>query len=556
VPQQLPRIFGIDLGTTFSCIAHVDASGKPLIIPNAETERITPSVVFFDGDTVTVGTVAKQHARLYPHAVVEMIKRSMGDPSFLFTHNGQDYRPEEIASFILRKLVQDAEHALGEKITDVVITCPAWFGVNQREATSRAGQIAGLNVRAILNEPTAAAIAYGLSPTAPGDRAPPDQTVLVFDLGGGTFDVTLIEVHSGVITVLCTGGDHNLGGKDWDAALIAWLAERYQQQTRSSEDILADPLILQELSTQAEQAKKFLSLREATKLPVTAGQRAVIEITRSTFESLTSHLLERTLSLTLACLAEARGRKFDRILLVGGATRMPQVSRRLNEAFPGVTIESYDPDEAVAKGAALYGWKLALDQEVQTAVATRTKQEPRSVDITQASPEVLAAAQQQVARSFNLRLAAVQQASETRVRNVTSKTFGIVAQDEDNQLKVFNLICRNDPVPREVSRVFGTIEYDQRLVDIQLMENTVLAATTEVASSTRIGRAELPMPGGLPIGSPVEVRFRLTEQGRLEVTAREPGTGKTVLLEVQTACVMSDEEVQWARSRALLRKVT
>jgi molecular chaperone DnaK (HSP70) len=556
VPQQLPRIFGIDLGTTCSCIAHVDASGKPQVIPNAETERITPSVVFFDGDTVTVGTVAKQHARLYPHAVVEMIKRSMGDPGFLFTHNGQDYRPEEIASFILRKLVQDAEHTLGEKITDVVITCPAYFGVNQREATSRAGQIAGLNVRAILNEPTAAAIAYGLSPTAPGERAKPDQTVLVYDLGGGTFDVTLIEVRGGVINVLCTGGDHNLGGKDWDAALIAWLADCYQQQTRSSEDILADPLILQDLSIQAEQARKFLSLREATKLPVTAGQRAVLEITRSTFESLTAHLLERTLSLTRSMLAEAKDRPFDRILLVGGATRMPQVARRLNEAFPGVTIESYDPDEAVAKGAALYAWKLALDQEVQTAVASQTKQELRSVDITRASPEVLAAAQQQVARSFNLRLAAVQKASETRVTNVTSKTFGIVALDEDNQMKVFNLICRNDPVPREVSRAFGTIEHDQRLVDIQLMENTVLAPSTEIGSSTLIGRAELPMPGGLPIGSPIDVRFRLTEQGRLEVTASDPGTGKKVVIEVRTACVMSDEEVEWARRRALLRKVT
>ena len=207
--EGLKKVYGIDLGTTYSAIAYVDEHGKPVIVPNQESERITPSVVLFDGENIIVGDTAKESAKVEPHRVVSRIKQHMGDPHFVFEHDGQVYSPEDISSFILRKVVGDAELTLGlegdDKITDVVITCPAYFGTDEREATANAGRLAGLNVREFLNEPTAAAIAYGLEQ---GE----DQTVLVYDLGGGTFDITMIEIKDRLIRVICTGGDHRLGG--------------------------------------------------------------------------------------------------------------------------------------------------------------------------------------------------------------------------------------------------------------------------------------------------------------------------------------------------------
>ena len=203
--DPINKIFGIDLGTTYSSIAYVDEYGKPVIIPNAENQRITPSVVFFDGSEIVVGDVAKESAKLYPNEVVSFIKRSMGEANFLYEYDGKPYRPEEISSFILRKVAQDAEQTIGEKVQDVVITCPAYFGINEREATRKAGEIAGFNVRQIINEPTAAAIAYGTV------QETENRVVLVYDLGGGTFDITMIDIQESSIDVICTGGGSQSG---------------------------------------------------------------------------------------------------------------------------------------------------------------------------------------------------------------------------------------------------------------------------------------------------------------------------------------------------------
>ena len=252
--DSLKRVYGIDLGTTYSAIAYVDEHGKPVIVPNQESERITPSVVLFDGESVIVGNTAKESAKIEPDRVVGRVKQNMGDPNFVFEHDGQAYSPEDISSFILRKVVGDAELALGldEPITDVVITCPAYFGTDEREATANAGRLAGLNVRAILNEPTAAAIAYGLEQ---GE----DQTVLVYDLGGGTFDVTMIEIKDRLIRVICTGGDHRLGGALWDEAIVLYLADQFRVQTGVDADPMDDPEVLNDLFLQAERGKKTLS---------------------------------------------------------------------------------------------------------------------------------------------------------------------------------------------------------------------------------------------------------------------------------------------------------
>src|SRR5437868_4663946 len=240
VTEGLKRVYGIDLGTTYSAIAYVDEHGKPVIVPNQESERITPSVVLFDGENVIVGNTAKESAKVEPHRVVSRIKQHMGDPNFVFEYEGQAYSPEDLSSFILRKVVGDAEVALGDQITDVVITCPAYFGTPEREATANAGRLAGLNVRAILNEPTAAAIAYGLEQ---GE----DQTVLVYDLGGGTFDITMIEIRDRLIRVICTGGDHRLGGALWDEAIVMYLAQEFRTQTGLDADPMDDPEVLNDL---------------------------------------------------------------------------------------------------------------------------------------------------------------------------------------------------------------------------------------------------------------------------------------------------------------------
>ena len=296
------KVFGIDLGTTYSCIAYIDANGKPVVLKNAEGDLTTPSSVFFESKTdVTVGSAAKESSKMYPEQVVSFIKRSIGQPGFSLNINGVDMKPEEISSYILKKIVKDAEDSLrmesklddGEQVRDVVITCPAYFGVAERDATKAAGVIAGLNVMAIINEPTAAAITYGVTDDSQ------NKTVLVYDLGGGTFDITMINIKPGEIRVICTGGDHNLGGKDWDDRVLMYLAEQYQTETGTPDNILEDAETLQELSLAAERAKKLLSAKEKAPVAVNyMGERVRVELTREKFDELTEDLLTRTIDLT------------------------------------------------------------------------------------------------------------------------------------------------------------------------------------------------------------------------------------------------------------------
>jgi molecular chaperone DnaK (HSP70) len=383
--------------------------------------------------------------------------------------------------------------------------------------------------------------------------------VLVYDLGGGTFDITMIEVKGRSITVLCTGGDHNLGGKDWDTALVNYLVSQFQEQTGCTEDILDNPETLQDLFINAERAKKILSQRDKAPLVVThGGQRAKVELTRDKFDELTAKLLDRTVTLTCDMLAEAKIKEhtqYDKILLVGGCSRMPQVAQRLKDEFK-VECEMYDPDEAVAKGAAVYSWKLALDDQIKITIAGWTGQDAVDVDVDKVGEVTAKKAQEQVAQKFGLLPAVVKKAAQIQVKNVTSKTFGIVALNEQRAEKVFNLIRRNDSVPADETRDFGTVEANQINVEICLREGLELNQVSELAQCTEIGKAELPLPPGLPAGSLIRVTFKLNEQGRLEVTATEPKSGKTIQFEVQTAGVMSPEEVEEAKSRALAMSVS
>jgi len=408
-----------------------------------------------------------------------------------------------------------------------------------------------LNVLSIINEPTAAAISYGMEKTG-------DQVVLVYDLGGGTFDITMIEIKGGGITVICTGGDHNLGGKDWDAIVVSYLADQFRQQTGSSEDILENRETLQDLNNRAEAAKKTLSKRETAPIRVSHGETAKVELARQKFDELTADKLERTITLTHEVLAEARKKDyngFDRILLVGGSTRMPQVQARVQKEF-AVPCEIYDPDESVAKGAAIYGWKLALDEAIKIQVSEVTGQNAEQVDVSKTDAKVIEQAKQEVARQYGLSAATVKRAAETKIADVTSKTFGIVVTINQQGEKVNNLIRKNDPVPADVCRTFGTREANQEFAQVRLMETQGTDELSELSMCTELGTAELPLPPNLPAGAPIHVKFVLNRQGRLEVYATEPVTQKTVQIQVDTASIMSAQEVENACARGLAIEVS
>ncbi len=548
--KESKRIFGIDLGTTYSSIAYVDEYGKPVVIPNAENQRVTPSVVFFDGDNVVVGEVAKESARLYPNDVVSFVKRSMGEPNFLFRHNDRSYRAEEISSFVIRKVVQDAEQQLGEKITDLVITCPAYFGINEREATRRAGEIGGFNVHQIINEPTAAAIAYGSMEVAE------EKVVLVYDLGGGTFDITMIDIKPGEsIEVICTGGDHNLGGKDWDDRIVTYLVQEFQKATGIAKDILDDPDTWQDLQLSAEKSKKVLSQRDKTPVLVThGGERVKANLERSQFEMITQDLLERTISLTHEMLGEALKKgytKFDEIILVGGATRMPCVSARVAQEF-SVTPKVFDPDEAIAKGAAIYGWKLFLQEEFMDQVAKKTNKtvdELEDIDDTELD-SLLDEVEQLVADDTGYSVSDVRKA-KIKIKNVTSKSFGVVAHDENDKEIVYNLIVKNSDVPVLARKSFGTAIDDQDAASIKIMENEISDNIAPYNNAVEIGTAVLDLPKGLKANTPIEITFKLNEEGRLEITAEETSeTRRYVNVTIDTRSVIQGEELEEAKARS------
>ena len=375
--DQKNRIFGIDLGTTYSCIAYVNDVSKTEVVPNSDGDLTTPSVVYFeDSHNVVVGKTAKEELKTSPERVISLVKRSMGEPDVRFSGVADSpLSPQEVSAHILRKLVKDAQGYTRqeEPIKDVVITCPAYFGFSQKEATRQAGELAGLNVRYVIPEPTAAAIFYGMA-----EDTSRDQTVLVYDLGGGTFDVTVIEVNAGNIEVICVDGDHNLGGANWDEDVATWLAEKFSEEhgTKSGELMDSDET-WQELLYLAETAKRSLTSKTKHSIRVTYGtDRSRIEMTREDFDTITNARLENTIMLTRNVLdkAKAKGRhSVDKILLVGGSTYMPQVQERLEKEFPSITdIGLLDPNQAVAKGAAVFGYKCYLDDEVMKRVAEQT----------------------------------------------------------------------------------------------------------------------------------------------------------------------------------------
>lgn len=538
------RVYGIDLGTTYSCIAYVDDAGRPVVIPNSEGDNTTPSVVYFEAaDNIIVGKEAKNISRLYPDQVAAFVKQQVGKGDYRFDVHGQSYTAEQVSALVLKKVVQDAEQTVGA-ITDVVITVPAYFGIAEREATKQAGKIAGLNVRDIIPEPTAAAICYGV-------QQKQNQTVLVYDLGGGTFDVTVIRIAGGHIEVVCTNGNHALGGKDWDARVTQFLAGEFQKQQPGAGDPMDDATSLQELALSAEDAKRALTAKEKDARSIShAGKRARGEITRAQFEEITSDLFEQTIALTQTVLHDAAKKGvtgIDKVLLVGGSSRMPYVKRRLQEVT-GVEPEMFEPDQSVAKGAALYGMSVQIQAMLEGMFGDRP--------IETVPTSEREAAEAEVAVTIGVPVATV--SSRPTMTNVSPKGYGIVALDPATQRQqVAYVLPSQSKLPAEHTETFYTVADNQTRLNIQVMEQAGGAESPSLEDNREITKGMVTgIPPGMPRHSPFQVMFRLETDGTLQVRAWEPKSGRELKLQAKITGLMSVAEVTMAENALALAKIS
>ena len=485
----MSKIIGIDLGTTNSCVAVLEG-GEPTVIANAEGSRTTPSVVGFakNGERL-VGETAKRQAITNPDRTISSIKRHMGE-NYKVTIDNKDYTPQDISAMILGKLKADAESYLGEKVTEAVITVPAYFSDAQKQATKDAGKIAGLDVKRIINEPTAASLAYGL------DKDEASHKILVYDLGGGTFDVSILELGDGVFEVLATNGDTRLGGDDFDEALLTFMADSFAKE--NGVDLRADKMALQRLKEAAEKAKKELSSAQTTNvnLPfITVNENGPLhmnmDITRAKFEQLTAGLVERTVEPMKKAMADAGVTNADiaKVILVGGSTRIPAVQEVVKKVTGKEPFKGINPDECVAVGAA-----------IQAGVLTGEVNDVLLLDVTPLSLSI--------------------------------ETLGGVAT---------KLIERNTTIPTKKSQIFSTAADNQTAVDIHVMQGEREMA----AGNITLGRFQLtgipPAPRGVP---QIEVTFDIDANGIVNVSAKDMGTGKSQQITITSSTKLSDDEIK------------
>ena len=529
-------VFGIDLGTTYSCIAYVNEHGHPVVAPNSENALTTPSVVYFESENnIVVGQIAKDIAKVYPDLIVQTVKRHMGDAHWLRIFGGREYRPQDVAALILRKVVGDAEQVLGRTIEDVVITCPAYFGNVEKEATRQAGTIAGLNVRFVVPEPMAAAFAYGV-------EAVEGQTIVVYDLGGGTFDGTLLRVPG---TILSTVGDHNLGGRDWDDDLVTFFAQKFEEVTGVPPgDLFADQPTWQELTNEAEKCKIALSSCNSYTSRIKSGLHNVaVEVTRADFEQITRHRLDRTIEETKILFEQGRdqGVSVETILLVGGSTFMPQVEARLKEEFPLCKLLRRDPNQIVAKGAALIGYKYQIDEEIR-----RVMQSGMSRD----------KAIKKVAAATEMTPKAISLLNKTVLTTVTAKSFGIATfNKKKNKDEVINLIQIDDPLPINVTRPVYTVADRQTRVILSVVQNKHRVKGEQHAvpldECEEIGSAEVVFENPLPAQSQIDVTYTLGLDGILKVEALDLTTRARAVGTFKSEALLSADELAESRRRVM-----
>ncbi len=508
------KAIGIDLGTTFSAVAHIDDYGKPQIIPNGESERITPSVILFDATNVIVGSQAKHSAVAEPEKIVDFVKREMGKPKDQFHRelNGKVYSAEELSALIVKKLKGDAEKYLDQPVTDVVITVPAYFNDAERTATITAGQLAGLNVLQIVNEPTAAALAYGL------DKLDEDQTVFVFDLGGGTFDVTIMRIQDHRIEMLATNGDHRLGGKDWDDVIVNRIADEFDRV--HGETPLLDLHSYQDLQNRALAAKIQLSTRPRTVVVHHHNGKSVkVEFTRKEFEKDTRHLVEKCKTICEMVMQEANMKwdQINKVLLVGGMTRMPMIREMIGKLSSVPLSDHVNPDEAVAVGAAIQGVLSLLNEESvsgEKIVDEHTRKQFSSLD-----------------------------GSLIQVTDITSHTLGVVLWDE-RQLHeyVFPMIRKMTAIPAVMKNSFGTANANMQRAVVKVVEGE----SSIPGECTPLGTCDVQLPPFLPKGSPVELTYKYNANQVLEVSVEAAGNRSKVSIDRNTG--LAPEEIQDATS--------
>jgi molecular chaperone DnaK len=499
MPQK--PVLGIDLGTTYSCVARLDENERVTVLPNSDGDYTTPSVVYYEeSGNVVVGKFAKKELDTDPDNVVSLIKRHMGKADYTARVRDQELYPQQVSAIILRYVVEDALNELGVDISeggplaDVVITVPAYFGAAERSATVDAGKLAGLNVLNIINEPTAAAIAYGVV-SAGGQR-----TVLVYDLGGGTFDVTVIKVSENEIRAVATGGDHELGGADWDQRIKEMLAEEFIIQYPDKGDPRTDLEAGDSLSVIAEDVKKTLQKKEtATVTLVAHGERAKIELSRTSVLERTEDLVARTFQLTRQVLeaAQAKGvTQYDDLLLVGGMSRF-HIAQRLSEEFPELPEPRLmDPDQIVAKGAALFAaHKVAELDELDPQSGQRDR--PKLPGGTALD-----------------------------IINVTSKGYGakVVKDEHDDVGYIEWLILPNDEIPASPRETFRTVSHNQTSVHMEVYESSTDTLSEVLTEHLKLVEGRLVgLPRGRPAGQPIEVSYNLGDDGILRVTASADG---------------------------------
>ncbi|WP_141431472.1 molecular chaperone DnaK [Bacillus sp. 03113] len=483
----MSKIIGIDLGTTNSCVSVLEG-GEPKVIPNPEGNRTTPSVVSFKNGERQVGEVAKRQSITNPNTIIS-IKRHMGT-DYKVEAEGKDYTPQEVSAIILQYLKSYAEEYLGEPVTKAVITVPAYFNDAERQATKDAGKIAGLEVERIINEPTAAALAYGL------DKMEEDHTILVYDLGGGTFDVSILELGDGVFEVKATAGDNRLGGDDFDQVVIDHLVNEFKKE--NGIDLSKDKMALQRLKDAAEKAKKDLSGVASTQISlpfITAGEAGPLHLeltlTRAKFEELSSSLVERTMGPTRQALRDAglSASEIDKVILVGGSTRIPAVQEAIKKEIGKEPHKGVNPDEVVAMGAAIQGGVITGDVK------------------------------------------------DVVLLDVTPLSLGI-----ETMGGVFTkLIDRNTTIPTSKSQVFSTAADSQTAVDIHVLQGERPMA----ADNKTLGRFQLtdipPAPRGIP---QIEVSFDIDKNGIVNVRAKDLGTNKEQAITIKSSTGLSDEEIE------------
>lgn len=490
----MSKIIGIDLGTTNSCVAVIEG-GEPVVIANAEGARTTPSVVGFakNGDRL-VGQVAKRQAITNPENTISSIKRHMGT-SYKVHAGNKDYTPEEISAMILAKLKADAEAYLGEPVTEAVITVPAYFNDSQRQATKNAGTIAGLNVKRIINEPTAAALAYGVDKEN-------DQKIMVYDLGGGTFDVSIIEMGDGVTEVLATNGDTHLGGDDFDQRVIDWMADDFQKE--NGIDLRKDKMAAQRLKEAAEKAKIELSSATSTNINLpfitadaTGPKHLDMTLTRAQFDALTSDLVERTMTPVRKALQDAglKASDLSKVLLVGGSTRIPAVQEAVKKELGCEPFKGINPDECVAVGAAIQGGVLQGDVKGLLLL-----------DVTPLSLGI--------------------------------ETLGGVCT---------KIIDRNTTIPTKKSQVFSTAADNQPSVEVNVLQGEREFARDNKSLGTFHLDGIAPAPRGVP---QIEVTFDIDANGIVNVSAKDLGTGKEQHITITASTNMSKEDIDKAVKEA------